>query len=238
MSEKLKARNTELEQTQSTPQTTTDTGATEKKWSYAHQLRPWSGYFTKHNVFADFLRPYKLFGSPIVIWASLMWTNCLSWALAFAVTASQIFSAPPYNFTVTQVGCVNMAGFVASLLGTFLSQWLSDWLATQLAKRNNGVYEPEFRLVILVPYLLMAISGSAAFGAAVQFKEAWPIPVVLGLGLFILGTQLGATGVVTYINDCYRDKAAEALAGPVAIKNIFTFALTFYINVWSMVFWY
>jgi hypothetical protein len=44
----------------------------------------------------------------------------------------------------------------------------------------------------------------------------------------------GATGVVTYINDCYRDKAPEALAGPVALKNIFTFALTFYINVYPL----
>jgi hypothetical protein len=46
---------------------------------------------------------------------------------------------------------------------------------------------------------------------------------------------IGATGVVTYVNDCYRDKAPEALAGPVALKNIFTFALTFYINVWRLV---
>jgi hypothetical protein len=162
-----------------------------------------------------------------------MWINCLSWSLVFAVTTSQIFSAPPYNFSVTQVGAINMAGFIGSLLGTFLSQWLSDYLATLMAKRNNGVYEPEFRLVIMFPYIILAVAGLVAFGASVTNQEPWPVPVVVGFGMFALGTQLGATGVVTYINDCYRDKAPEALAGPVALKNIFTFALTFYINVRS-----
>lgn len=230
MSEKIRARNTELEQSGGLAEAD-QTGASEKKWSYAHELLPWSGYFTRHNVFADFWRPYKLLASPIVIWTTLMWTNCLSWALAFAVTSSQIFSAPPYSFNVTQVGCINLAGFVASLLGTFISPWLSDWMSTNLARKNNGIYEPEFRLVILIPYLLLAVPGSVVFGVSIQNQEPWPVPVVLGLGMFILGTQLGATGVITYINDCYRDRAAEALAGPVAVKNIFTFALTFYINV-------
>lgn len=163
-----------------------------------------------------------------------MWINCLSWSLVFAVTTSQIFSAPPYNFSVTQVGAINMAGFIGSLLGTFLSQWLSDYLATLMAKRNNGVYEPEFRLVIMFPYIILAVAGLVAFGASVTNQDPWPVPVVVGFGMFALGTQLGATGVVTYINDCYRDKAPEALAGPVALKNIFTFALTFYINVRSL----
>jgi hypothetical protein len=230
VTEKIKHRNEELAQGGQAigPDAT---GANEPKWSYARQLLPWNGYFTRHNVFYDFLRPYKLLASPIVLWASMMWINCLSWSLVFAVTTSQIFSAPPYNFNVTQVGAINMAGFVGSLLGTFLSQWLSDYLATILARRNNGVYEPEFRLIIMIPYILLAISGLVAFGASVTAQEPWPVPVVVGFGMFALGTQLGATGVVTYVNDCYRDKAPEALAGPVALKNIFTFALTFYINV-------
>jgi hypothetical protein len=208
-----------------------DTGANEPKWSYFRQLLPWSGYLSKQNILYDMLRPYKLMLSPIVLYASIMWINCLSWSLAFAVTTSQIFSGPPYNFTVTQVGAINMSAFTGSLIGTFLSQWLSDYLAQLLARRNNGIYEPEFRLIIMIPYVVLALCGLVAFGASVTFQEPWPVPVILGFGMFALGTQLGATGVVTYINDCYRNKAPEALAGPVALKNIFTFGLTFYINV-------
>ena len=79
-----------------------------------------------------------------------------------------------------------MAGFVGSLLGTFLSQWLSDYMATFMARRNNGIYEPEFRLVIMIPYVLMAVAGLVAFGASITAQEAWPVPVVLGFGMFTL----------------------------------------------------
>jgi len=208
-----------------------NTGAEEPKWSYMHQMLPWSGYLSKQNVLFDMLRPYKLLASPIVMWASIMWLNCLTWLVAIAITTSQIFSAPPYNFNVTQVGAINMAGFIGSLIGTFASQYLSDRIATYMARKNKGVYEPEFRLIIIIPYLLLAVPGLCAFGASVTFQEPWPVPVILGFGMFTLGTQLGATGVITYINDCYRDRAAEALAGPVAVKNLFTFGMTFYINV-------
>jgi len=80
---------------------------------------------------------------------------------------------------------------MGSLLGTFLSQWLSDYLATFLAKRNRGVYEPEFRLVIMIPYIILAVAGLVAFGASVTNQEPWPVPVVVGFGVFALGTQLG-----------------------------------------------
>lgn len=82
-----------------------------------------------------------------------------------------------------------MSGFVGSLLGTFLSQWLSDYLA----KRNRGVYEPEFRLVIMIPYIILAVAGLVAFGASVTNQEPWPVPVIVGFGVFALGTQLGIT---------------------------------------------
>ena len=204
----------------------------EPKISYTKQLLPWGGYFTKRNIFYDLIRPYKLLLSPIVLYAAIMWLNCLTWSLAFAFTTSQIFSAPPYNFSISNVGAISMAGFVGSLIGTFMSQWLSDYLAAFMAKRNNGIYEPEFRLVIMLPYVLMAVAGLVAFGASVTAQEPWAVPVVLGFGMFTLATQLGATGTVSYLTDCYRERAAEAFAGPVAIKNIFSFGLTFYINNW------
>jgi len=124
-----------------------------------------------------------------------------------------------------------MAGFVGSLIGTILSQWLSDYLATALARRNKGIYEPEFRLVIMIPYILLGVFGAVAFGVSVDRGDPWPVPVILGVAVYAIGCQLGATGTVAYVTDCYRDRAAEAFAGPVFIKNFFTFALTFFINV-------
>jgi len=75
----------------------------------------------------------------------------LTWAVGIAVTLSQIFSQPPYNFTITQVGLCNMSSFVASALAVPLGSPLSDGMAKFCARRNKGVYE-----VSDLPTLLMA----------------------------------------------------------------------------------
>ena len=177
------------------------------------------------------IRPYKLCASPIVLWTCLMWTITLSWSLIFHITFSQIFSRPPYNFDVTQVGLIYIAGFIGSLIGAYASEWLSDWLVTVLAKRNGGIYEPEFRLIIMLPFVVLCAIGLFVFGGSLDRGEPWPIPVVLGFGIYSLGAQLGANGVVTYVTDCYRDKAGEAFAPAVMVRNLFNFGMTFFINV-------
>lgn len=65
----------------------------------------------------------------------------LTWAVGIAVTLSQIFSAPPYNFTVTQVGLCNMSSFVFTALALPLATPLSDSLSKYCARRNKGIYE-------------------------------------------------------------------------------------------------
>ena len=75
----------------------------------------------------------------------------LTWAVGIAVTLSQIFSQPPYNFTITQVGLCNMSSFVASLLAVPLAIPLSDGMATFCAKRNKGIYEvPNFSILLIL----------------------------------------------------------------------------------------
>lgn len=36
---------------------------------------------------------------------------------------------------------------------------ISDWSVKWAAKRNNGIYEPEFRLFLLVPMFILDIAG-------------------------------------------------------------------------------
>ena len=36
---------------------------------------------------------------------------------------------------------------------------VSDWSVKLLSKKNKGVYEPEFRLILLIPTLLLEVGG-------------------------------------------------------------------------------
>jgi hypothetical protein len=97
---------------------------------------------------------------------------------------------------------------------------------------NMTVIEPEFRLPIMLTYLLFTATGFFAWGQASYAQLPWPVPVIVGLGLINFGIQLGTTGVVSYVVDCHREKAGEAFAAMNFVKNLFAFGLTMYLNDW------
>ncbi|RMZ74561.1 cycloheximide resistance [Pyrenophora seminiperda CCB06] len=202
---------------------------------YVKTLRAWSGYWDDVSFWRTLLRPFVMIASPIVMWATLLFTICISWLVLISITLSQIFSAPPYNFSVSAVGATNVSSFVASLLATLVAGPIIDGVAKWMSRRNNGTFEPEFRLPVMVTYLLFTATGFFAWGQALYNKDPWPIPVIVCMGLINLGVQLGTTAVVTYVSDCHREQSAEAFAIMNFIKNMFAFGLTFYANDWIAV---
>lgn len=92
--------------------------------------------------------------------------------------------------------------------------------------------EPEFRLPVMLTYLVFVASGFFAWGQSLYVQDPWPIPVIVCMGLINLGVQLGTTSVVTYVSDCHREQSAEAFAIMNFVKNMFAFGLTFYANDW------
>ncbi|KAL1970200.1 hypothetical protein VTN77DRAFT_5360 [Rasamsonia byssochlamydoides] len=217
--------------------TTTSTSTTasrrnDKPIPYTRQLLPYSGYVNDVSFWNTLVRPFYLLGSPAVVWATILFTTCISWLVGISVTLSQIFSAPPYSFSIGGVGATNMSSFVASVIGTLVAGPLIDGVVTRMSKRNNGIFEPEFRLPIVVTNLLFTATGFFAWGQSAYALDPWPVPVIVCLGLINLGVQLATTGVLAYVVDCHREKAGEAFAAMNCLKNLFAFGLTFYMNGW------
>lgn len=100
---------------------------------------------------------------------------------------------------------------------------------------NTFVTEPEFRLPIMITYLVFSATGFFAWGQSSYSQDPWEVPVIVGLGFINFGVQLGTTGIVSYVVDCHRDKAGEAFAAMNFIKNLFAFGLTLYLNNWLSV---
>jgi hypothetical protein len=110
------------------------------KASYTRELLPWSGYWDHVSFWRTLLRPFVMILSPIVMWATLLFTVCISWLVLISITLSQIFSAPPYNFSVSAVGATNVSSFVASVLATFVAGAIIDGVAKYMSKRNHGTF--------------------------------------------------------------------------------------------------
>ncbi|ORY13771.1 major facilitator superfamily domain-containing protein [Clohesyomyces aquaticus] len=215
----------------SEPTTRTNPPTPYSFWSWK-ELAPYSGYNADIKYSAFFIRPFTMLLSPAVAWGTLLFTTSISWLVGISITLSQIFSAPPYNFSIKAVGACNLSAFVASIIGMAVAGPLIDGIAKKMSKGNRGIFEPEFRLPAMASYLCLTAVGFFAWGQSAYAQDPWPIPVVVCLGMINLGIQLSVTGIVTYVVDCHVDRAGEAFAAMNFVKNMFAFGLVFYLNDW------
>lgn len=116
------------------------TPSSEPRHSYMKTLMPWSGYWDDVSFWRTLIRPFVMIASPVVVWATLLFTICISWLVLISITLSQIFSGPPYNFSVSQVGATNVSSFVASLIATLIAGPIIDGVAKLISKYNNGIF--------------------------------------------------------------------------------------------------
>ncbi|KAK5064780.1 hypothetical protein LTR84_000614 [Exophiala bonariae] len=174
--------------------------------------------------------PVKTLLHPAVIWSCLTYSAVFTWMIIQGAVAAQIFAAPPYSLSAIGVGnLVGVAPLIGSILGTIIGGRLCDDISKFMAKRNGGIFEPEFRLVIMVPFLITMTVGSFGLGEAVHHGLS---PYVCGVFLAILNFAIGVgcTGIVAYSNDVCTNKPGEVFGIAMLIKSSFAFGLTFMLN--------
>jgi hypothetical protein len=156
------------------------------------------------TIFEKCVSPVMLLRHPTVLWACAMWSVTFTWVIIQGAVADQIFEAPPYLMTPITVGnLVGIAPLIGSALGTLVSGPFSDWSAQYMAKRNGGIYEPEFRLILIVPALIAIIIGAFGLGSGIQNGvSAITCGVFLAIINFAVG--VGCTSIVTYSNDVFK----------------------------------
>lgn len=99
-----------------------------------------------------------------------------------------------------------------------------------LTKRNHGVYEPEFRLVLMLVATVLGACGFFGFGATVHFQTHWSGPV-LTYGIANMSLAFASTCVFGYILDSYAHLAEEAFVA-INTRNLLTFGLIYFVNDW------
>jgi hypothetical protein len=117
-----------------------DEGGSEPRKSFVRELLPYDGYVDHISFWRTLIRPFFMLGSPIVLWATLLFTTCISWLVLISITISQIFSAPPYSFSVSSVGATNVSSLVATILGTAIAGPIIDGVVKLMSKKNKGTF--------------------------------------------------------------------------------------------------
>ncbi|OJJ44215.1 hypothetical protein ASPZODRAFT_135002 [Penicilliopsis zonata CBS 506.65] len=188
---------------------------------YLQTLNPWNGRIKRDKWLHVALRPFILFAYPSVLWSTVVYSLSIGWLIVLSESVSYVYeNADRYGFTALQTGLVYISPFVGGLLGTAVAGKVSDIIVKFMTRRNGGIYEPEFRLVMAIPIALSTTIGLMAFGWSAQISDSWIVPTVF-FGLISFGCSLGSTTAITFCVDSYRQYAGEALVTLNFSKNIF-----------------
>lgn len=173
------------------------------KVSFARSLLPFNGRKTDENLFKLILRPLPLFFHPAVFWACLIQGALIGWTVMIGIVLAAIFLGPPLWFDEVQTGYMYTGPFVGAILGFLIAGLLSDWSTKFMIRRNKGVYEPEFRILLVIPQLIFGCAGLFGFGITSNHVTSWFWPDFF-FALEVMGMVLGAVASALYIVDAHR----------------------------------
>ncbi|KAK4863898.1 hypothetical protein LT330_010379 [Penicillium expansum] len=173
------------------------------KIPYSQLLRVWNGRIAQDSWYRVAVRPFVLFAYPAVLWSTVVYSLSVGWLIVLSESVAHIFeSKAHYNFTALQTGLIYISPFVGGLLGTAVAGKVSDIITRFMTRRNGGIYEPEFRLVMAIPIALSTVIGLMAFGWSAEIGDSWIVPTIF-------------FGLISY-----RQYAGEALVTLNFSKNI------------------
>lgn len=118
-----------------------------------------------YSIAHHFYQPiYVLFLFPAVAYAALTYGTILACLALMSSMQATYLIRPPYNFSPSGVGLMNLAPFTGTFLGFFAGGWLNDRAMLFFARRNGGIYEPEMRLRLGLAAAFILPGGVLIFG--------------------------------------------------------------------------
>lgn len=135
-----------------------------RPYSYWRSLLPFNGRKSNESFIKLFFRPFPLFFQPGILWATLTQGTLIGWTVFIGIVLAAILLGPPLFFSSPQVGYMYTSAFIGALLGFILCGVLSDSSAKWMTKLNKGVYEPEFRIVLVIGQFVFGAVGLYGFG--------------------------------------------------------------------------
>lgn len=176
---------------------------------------------------------FKVFTLPAVWLSGILWGLQDAYMSFFLTTQDTYFSDDPWNYSETGVALMNVATLIGAVIGCIMSGVLSDRHVLWLAKRNDGLYEPEYRLWLLFITIIVSPIGLIMFGVGAAEGGKWPAWVVYG-GLAFIGFGWGSVGdtAMSYLMDAYPEIVIQGMVGVSLINNTLACIFTFTCSLW------
>ncbi|KAJ6006714.1 hypothetical protein N7451_004658 [Penicillium sp. IBT 35674x] len=190
------------------------------------------GYRPDVSFFKAVLNTICLVVYPPILWTGLLVGTFVGWNIVVQMTASRVFTKPPFGWKIGSIGLLALSGFIGAVIAFFLGGKLVDLTSARMTKANHGIREPEFRLPAIILPAIIGPMGVLTFGICTADRLTWQ---GAAFGYAMQGFGLTATSniVVTYAVDSYHQLAGEALVIVFVIRNTIAMLLSLYTVNWQ-----
>jgi MFS family permease len=187
---------------------TSEAEETRPKATFAQSLALFNGRKTDEKFWKLLLRPFPLFFQPAFFWACLIQGLMIGWTVFIGVILAQFFLATPLWWGEEKTGYAYTAAFIGAIIGFIIAGGLSDWSARVMTRMNGGVYEPEFRIVLVIPQMILGCAGLYGWGRTVDgllhSTYHYAVPLTF-FALEVAGMVIGAVASSHYLVDANRN---------------------------------
>ena len=182
------------------------------------------------SIISNIIWPLRMYLLVIIGWCGCLQGLQQMW-LSFVVNTQVLFFAsPPYNFNTGDVGLTNLSTLVGILLGTYYGH-IVDKVSIWFARKNNGIFEPEFRLWTLIPPFIANAGGLLMYALGPYYGAQWMVAMV---GSALIGFSMTTVTSIafTYCCDCYPELEGSSLVSVGILNNVVPIPFSFCVATW------
>ena len=204
--------------------------APEKK-TFRQNLAVYTGTYSNRNLLQLYFAPWAVMTNIATALVVLIYSLSLVMFIVVAFIIPQAFTKAPWHLKAGGLGRLSFGPFIGGTIACLLNALLSDRLIRWCARRNRGVYEPEYRLI---PAFLAFVTGACLMGWGVAVSDGLSQYACATLhGLILFGIVFTVSGVSGYAVDSYRNMTAEIFIACQTAKNFTSFGFSFFVNDWT-----
>lgn len=198
------------------------------KKTFWQQTALFTGKYSDENLLQLVIAPFAVCSNVAVLWFVLVSGTVTATYVAQAYVVAQIFSFPPYNLTPSGVGLLFLGPFVGGIIGSLLLGAIFDPIIKWFCAKNKGVYEPEYRLIVIV-FGLATGAGLIGWGHMLEIgTDMYACAAVHGIVLFgVIAATLASS---TYVLDAYRNMSNEIFIAGMLVKNFLFYGFSYFMN--------
>ncbi|GLA19471.1 hypothetical protein AnigIFM62618_007582 [Aspergillus niger] len=199
--------------------------------TWKSDMRLWVGKPQWTETWDVLRQTFELLFFPNVLWALLLNGLTIGVNVAIGTTYSTILADPPYNWPDSSASYINCGQIIVAIVALPLLGHGSDYLVKYFANRNNGIHEPEIRIIPLIFPIIVGTFTAALYGqgGAHPYEYHWFIYAWTVAAYYFCFVGANIVGI-TYLLDSYPGRSGPLLVIICAFRGFISFGTSYAVS--------